>query len=356
MYKLTSPNVATREKPMKNQGSINQIVDEMLANFPPKQRKILSDRFGLKNGKSSALQKIGSEFNITRERVRQIIEQSLKELKDTVSHKVGDLLGFAKEHLGKSGGVRRDDAFITDLKFFAGIEKDEKYSDEKIRFLLWASKALGYEKEDEDMRSFWYIGEDAKGALKRFIDEMISFFENTDRKAILNDKVYLEKLEKFPECHYISISKRFGTNVFGDLGLVEWPEIQPKTIRDKIYLALRKHDVPLHFEAIAEYITDTGIERKSVHVQTVHNELIKDDRFVLVGRGIYALKEKGFEAGTVRELIVKLLKSKGPLHPHEVVSLVNERRFFKENTILLNLQNKKFFNRKDDGRYHVKEA
>ena len=98
------------------------------------------------------------------------------------------------------------------------------------------------------------------------------------------------------------------------------------------------------------------MDRKQPHVQPVHNELIKDDRFVLVGRGIYALRSRGFEPGTVRQVIAKILKTKGPLPQTDVVRLVNEQRFLKENTVLLSLQNRRHFKRLDDGRYHVKEA
>jgi DNA-directed RNA polymerase delta subunit len=119
---------------------------------------------------------------------------------------------------------------------------------------------------------------------------------------------------------------------------------------------LKKEEKPLHFEDIAKKIGRMGIDSKPAHVQTVHNELIKDDRFVLVGRGIYALSEHGYEGGTVKQVIAKILNNEGPLRPEEVVKLVNQKKILKKNTILLNLQNKKNFKKLDDGRYHIKEA
>ena len=113
---------------------------------------------------------------------------------------------------------------------------------------------------------------------------------------------------------------------------------------------------PLHFKEIANNICTLGIDKKPAHVQTVHNELIKDGRFVLVGRGVYALREHGYEPGTVREVITRLLKERGPLDSTEVVRLVNQKRFLKENTILLNLQNRRHFKRLEDGRYGAEEA
>jgi DNA-directed RNA polymerase delta subunit len=119
---------------------------------------------------------------------------------------------------------------------------------------------------------------------------------------------------------------------------------------------LKKKAEPLHFEDIAKHINKVGFDDQQALAPTVHNELIKDNRFVLVGRGIYGLKEHGYEAGTAREVIAKILKTKGPLKPTDVVTHVNQQRFFKTNTILINLQNRNFFERMNDGRYRVREA
>src|SRR5581483_11125237 len=143
--------------------------------------------------------------------------------------------------------------------------------------------------------------------------------------------------------NYLGITKRIHMNRFGDVGLREWPEINPTTIRDKIYLVLKKDNKPLHFETIAKRINEVKFDDQIALAPTVHNELIKDGRFVLVGRGIYGLQEHGYEPGTAREVIAKVLKSNGPMKASDVVSRVNAQRFFKENTILINLQNKSTF-------------
>jgi predicted Zn-ribbon and HTH transcriptional regulator len=156
--------------------------------------------------------------------------------------------------------------------------------------------------------------------------------------------------------NYLAITKQIHSNRFGDVGLREWPEINPTTIRDKIYLVLKKGGEPLHFETIAKRINEVKFDEQLALAPTVHNELIKDQRFVLVGRGMYGLKEHGFEPGTAREVIAKVLKSQGPLKATDVVSHVNSQRFFKENTILINLQNKNAFERMTDGRYKVRES
>jgi DNA-directed RNA polymerase delta subunit len=102
----------------------------------------------------------------------------------------------------------------------------------------------------------------------------------------------------------------------------------------------------MHFNEIAKAIKGSEFKRKDVTTQAIHNELIKDGRFVLIGRGIYALKEWGYEKGTVADIITEVLKKAGePLHRDEIVKRVLKSRQVKETTILLNLQGKQQFKR-----------
>ncbi len=336
--------------------AINELVDNLLSDFTPKQRRVVVGRFGLKNGEVMTLQAIGDELKITRERVRQIEGQATKKLREKVKTSAAHILEVAEKHLKSIGDVRRDDLFIQDLLFALGIDSSVKYPGEKLRFILFVAGTPSYAKEDEKYGAYWYSDEKAKAKFMEFVKEVTNFLKTGKKQELIDKKLYLMHCKDLVSCHLLSIPKHFGVNVFGDFGLAMWPEIGPKTIRDKVYLVLKKHEKPLHFEDIAKYINRYGLDKKSAHVQTVHNELIKDKRFVLVGRGVYALRENGFEAGTVREVIARLLVTHGPLHSTEVVNLVNQQRFLKENTILLNLQNRKHFKRLDDGRYKIREA
>lgn len=336
--------------------SIDQLVEGLLLDFSPKQRRVVVGRFGLKNGERATLQSIGDELKITRERVRQIEEQAIKKLAKKVKEEATSIIEYAKKHLASVGGVKRDDYFIQDIIHGLEVGTDIKHADQKLRFLFWVAGAPAYSKNDDDMHGFWYTDEKAKGKFLDFIKTVTSFLKTNKKEEILNKKLYLNQCKDLVSCHLLSIPKHFGVNIFGDFGLKNWPEIDPKTVRDKVYLVLKKHDQPLHFEDIAKNINKFGLDKKAAHVQTVHNELIKDERFVLVGRGVYALKEKGYEPGTVREVIARLLKKHGSLESGTVVKLVNEQRFLKENTILLNLQNRRYFKRLDNGKYQVREA
>jgi DNA-directed RNA polymerase delta subunit len=153
-----------------------------------------------------------------------------------------------------------------------------------------------------------------------------------------------------------SISKQLAT-LNGKWGLIKWPTVNPKNIRDKIYVILKEHGSPLHFNQISEAIKKSDFKRKDVTTQAIHNELIKDDRFVLIGRGIYALKEWGYEKGTVADIIASVLKkAERPLHRDEIIKEVLKSRFVKETTILLNLQGKTQFKRVAKATYGLDEA
>jgi len=148
----------------------------------------------------------------------------------------------------------------------------------------------------------------------------------------------------------LEISKKIQKNSEGFFGLKEWPEINPKGVKDKAFLVFKKEQKPLHFAQVAQLI-DSALP------QTVHNELIKDPRFILVGRGIYALREWGYEPGMVKDVILNILKqAKNPLSKEEILQKTLKQRLVKQNTVFLNLSNRKYFLRTGDGRYKIQES
>ena len=152
-----------------------------------------------------------------------------------------------------------------------------------------------------------------------------------------------------------SISKLLAT-LNGTWGLAKWPSVNPKNIRDKIFVILEAKKQPMHFSEIAKEIRESNFKRRNVTVQAIHNELIKDPRFILIGRGIYALSNWGYRRGTIADIIKLILsKSPNPLSREEIVKQVLKVRKVKETTILLNLQNKKIFKKIDKNLYTVVE-
>ena len=336
--------------------NIENFIEALLERLNDKQKKVIRKRFGLQ-GKKETLQEIGDLLGVTRERIRQIESQALHKIRKEAKSELRELTEIAKRHLESSGGAREDKTFVEEVRNLANLEKNAPHIENKVRFFFFAAGEPFYARETNDAKSFWHKDKSAKDKLHTFVDGIHKTFKDGDKKQILKNKKFVQELidEPYHE-HFLFISKKFDKNSFGDFGLSNWPEIRPKNIRDKAYLAVQKNEKPLHFEHIAELIHKSGISARPVNIQTVHNELIKDKRFVLVGRGIYGLKEHGYNEGTVRDVIAGLIKQNGPLASGDVVKLVNQKRFLKENTILLNLQNRKHFKRLQDGTYDLQSA
>ncbi len=158
---------------------------------------------------------------------------------------------------------------------------------------------------------------------------------------------------------YFEVSKKIQENKDGEIGLADWPEIKPRGVKDKAYLVFRKHGKPLHFTKVAGLIDELEYNQpnKKTYPQTVHNELIKDNRFVLVGRGTYALSEWGYVPGTIKDIIVKVLSDKNSaLNKDEIVKEVLSQRMVAKNTVLMNLNNRNYFIRDNEGNYLLKKT
>ena len=334
---------------------IDVVLDGLFRELNKKQKTVIAGRYGLA-GKERTLQEIGDDFGVTRERIRQVESQGLKKLKKIIVEECADIFDLGARHLEEAGGVKADAEFVRELKAEAGFP-DAKGVDNKIRFLFFALGKPFYFRENPFFRPFWHKDSPARERFFSFIKNTEALFNQTKKeKGSRGVSDLVEALKARPDFHFLFISKKFGVGPFGDTGPLEWSEVNPKNIKDKAYLALKMIEKPLHFSDIASHIHKLGISKKPVNIQTVHNELIKDGRFVLIGRGVYALNEHGYEPGTVKDVIADIIGEKGPLLPGQVVDLVNERRILRRNTILLGLQDKKCFERMEDGKYKVRKA
>lgn len=343
--------------------SISKIITQALAGLNPRQKEVIMARFGLEKGdEGETLAAIGDRLNVTRERIRQIENGAISLVRTniTASPETGAVLEKIKKYIVTKGGVAKKADVV---KYAASLATG--IMEAHMDFLAEASGVFNNYRADENFYPFYYVSEkDLKNA-QSFVEGWTNFLRSRKDKVFAEAGSYNIQLASFlktksaPQTiaeNYLGISKQIHQNPYGDVGLREWPEISPSTVRDKIYLVLKKKAEPLHFEDIAKHINKVGFEGQEALAPTVHNELIKDSRFVLVGRGMYGLQEHGYQPGTAREVIAKVLKTQGPMKPTEVVTHVNKQRFFKPNTILINLQNRNFFERMPDGRYRVRES
>ncbi len=153
------------------------------------------------------------------------------------------------------------------------------------------------------------------------------------------------------------LSKEIRPNAFGAWGRSSWSTITPRRMNDKIALVLEAAGKPQHFTEIAKKINDAKFDHKTAYPATVHNELIADERFVLVGRGLYALKSWGYRPGVVADIIAQVLTDAArPLSRDEVVREVLKQRVVSESTIYLSLLQKERFERTSDGKYILRAA
>lgn len=349
---------------MIEQEKVNFInsVSAVFDSLNSRSQDIVSRRFGLKTGSPETLESIGKKYKITRERVRQIEEASLRELrKNFDGFSLSVAVARIKDILRNHGNVAREETLFSE---FIG-SPDYNKTNAHLVLLMNISSAFERRPEDNQYFSLWTVKDPFYlDRAQSIVAKMVQGFKKqravvaeAELAGFLDKSIQDEGIDKNNLLSYASLSKLISKNVFGQWGLTVWPEIAPKGVKDKAYLILKTSNKPLHFKEIAGFIAGYKFDSKKANVQTVHNELIKDSRFVLVGRGLYALSEWGYENGTVKDVMVRILKKHGPLPKDKIIAKTAEVRFVKPNTILLNLQDKSFFRKDEKGFYKlVKEA
>lgn len=326
----------------------------LLSVLTKRGQDVLVSRYGLgAKAQKLTLDAIGKKYNITRERVRQIENHSLAAVRKSKAYKESEpVFAELKTILTALGGVVSEKDLLNHFS-------SEQSLQNHFHFLLVIGEEFRREKEDEEFKHRWHVdpelSQKIQGALRKLYaklsdDELVvegdlinSFLEEV---RDLNEKYKNEEVIK----RWLSISHKIGKNPLGEWGRASSPNVNAKGMRDYAFLVIRKHGSPIHFKEVAKAITQYF--NKKAHVATTHNELIKDKRFVLVGRGLYALSEWGYMSGVVKDVIRKILEKDGPLTKEKIVEKVLKERYVKENTILVNLQNSKYFKKDKDSRYH----
>lgn len=319
-----------------------------------REREIISRRYGLFDRKET-LEQIGELLGITRERVRQLEKATVTTLKKEgmkLPHMEG-LSALFEQLLEENGGVATIEKLSSKI-----TDENNKIDQSRIAFFAQLIPSVTYLSENDNYNqaaalNSKYSEKGLKEAVNNTLKAIKAIGEPTSIQAVAGSMGHPDAKEV---ASLASISKNIA-HLNNRWGLIKWPMVNPKNIRDKIYVILYENEKQMHFSEIAKAIENSEFKRKNVTTQAIHNELIKDKRFVLVGRGIYALKEWGFKKGTVADVITEVLKKAGePLHRDEIVKQVLKRRFVKETTILLNLQGKPQFKRTAKATYTLAET
>lgn len=325
----------------------------LLSVLPQRARDVLIGRYGLgSESKKLTLEAIGKRYGITRERVRQIENYALGSIrKSSAYQKEKDAFAELERAIHSLGGVVAEEELLRHLSGAGGGQNH-------THFLLVVGEAFKREREDEHFKHRWYIDENLA---KKVHDALLKLYKSLTDKDLVSELDIIAQFlthvedvaDHLKQSHivrrWLNISKILDKNALGEWGLITSPNIRAKGMRDYAFLVLRKHGSPIHFRDVAESIEK--LFGKKAHVATTHNELIKDPRFVLVGRGLYALAEWGYMSGVVKDVIRKILEKNGPLTRKEIVEKVLKERYVKENTIVVNLQNPKYFKKDREGKY-----
>ena len=320
----------------------------------PRVKEIIERRFGLKSGKTETLELIGKNYGITRERVRQIEENGLKILK---SEKACSLLGPVFESLNDFFSEHGN--LVGENYLYNSIVGDGELNSLKGYLYLVLTLGEPYQRilNDERFHPYWVTDSTARQKAEKMVDFLIEEFNR--RNAVLHENEVLNLLSRehtdVPQkmlCVVLDVSREINKNNFNELGLNHWSEISPQGVKDRAYLVLKKEGRPLHFTEITELINELKLSSRPAYTQTVHNELIKDPRFVLTGRGTYALTGWGYQPGTVEEVIERILReSIKPMTREEILKAVLNQRQVRPTTILLNLQRSPKTKKLEDGKY-----
>ncbi|HUO75745.1 MAG TPA: sigma factor-like helix-turn-helix DNA-binding protein [Candidatus Paceibacterota bacterium] len=329
-------------------------VAQLVKSLNPRNRDIVARRFGLKNGVRETLESIGKSYGITRERVRQIEEFALAQLAKAApaSRDLTRAIEGARDLIVREGGVMRERSLFAAV---SGSEKDSA-ANAALAFALSLDKGLVRSSDSDRFQAFWAVDARTADSFREQASGVIGAL--SDRNTVMSREELVQTASAKGVANLnalMAVSKELGQNIFGELGLASWSQIHPKGVRDKAFLVIKKAGKPRHFSEIAKLINQAKFDTKKTNVQTVHNELIKDDRFVLVGRGMYALAEWGYKSGTVKDVLTDILKTHGkPLPRADLIARVGKVRLVKENTILLNLQDSSTFVRDTNGHYTLR--
>lgn len=332
-----------------------QVTKRILSDLPPRAYEVIVNRFGVTTDtQRKTLEAIGKKYGITRERVRQIENSALSLIRKSESFKnEKDVFEELKNLIHTLGSV------VSEQDLLNHLSKD-KLTQNHIHLFLTLGNDFIKHKEDDHFKTRWSIDNDTADKIHQSLKNL---YENLSEDQLIPESEliskFLDEVKEISENYkndeiakrWLSMSKKISKNPLGEWGKTNSSSIKTRGVKDYAFLMMRKHGSPMHFREVAKAVANTF--DKKCHTATCHNELIKDKRFVLVGRGIYALSEWGYKTGVVRDVIKELIKKNGPMTKEEIVDQVMKERYLKKNTILVNLQNSKYFKKNKSGQYIV---
>ncbi len=375
---MDSKDIKTTGSNTQSQYNFNETVSDLLSVLNQREQDVIKRRYELTESKKETLEEIGQSYKITRERVRQIEIDGIKKLRqiDFEQPKFLSIKAVEQEInrlLRAHGGIMAEDYLLAEL---LKVFKDQLLNKKSITFIIsqLLSDKFNFIAGDEDYHNVWKLNNVSWDFIENILVQIFDILRQEKRNLIAKEILELYKSQYChgdpktdPVCYltelrldvdsvllsYLKISRLIKQNILGEFGLAEWNTIVPKRMTDKVYLVLKKENKPLHYNDVAKLINEINFDHKIAQPATVHNELIMDERYVLVGRGIYGLKEWGYQNGTVKEVIISILKESGHLSKDEIINRVLEQKIVKKTTINLSLSNKDTFRKLPSGEFEL---
>lgn len=332
-----------------------KITKKITGGLQDRSSEVIFSRFGLgEEIRRKTLEEIGKKYGITRERVRQIEQAAIKMIKKSPSFEEHQhIFDELRDIVYSLGGV------VAHEDLLGHISEDENVHNH-INFYLVLGDSFKKHKEDKHFKTHWSVSDEIADKVHTSLKSLYSSLSDEDLIAEseivgkffnhmqeVSDRYRNEEIAK----RWLAMSKTIKRNPLGEWGKANSKNVKTRGVKDYAFLVMRKHGSPMHFREVAEAIEK--IFKRKTHYATTHNELIKDPRFVLVGRGMYALAEWGYKTGIARDVIRKILEEEGPMSKEDLVDRVMKERYFKKNTILVNLMNTKYFKKLKNGLYTV---
>ncbi len=341
---------------------LSQSFAEVLSSLSEREQVVLQRRVWV-DWEKETLQSIGNSFSpaITRERVRQIEDSWIKKIWKVVTR--SDLISIqqiAHKYLNLHWGIISKEKLVNIL--IKDLELESNINTWIIDIIIQADKSITKSKQKFGCKIYYTLENVNKKDVDLIHKEALKVLKKKKtvmKKTALYETVIgnLNAKQKFSLSFIDTVLDFFDDIVFWEENLIwleKWKILNPKTLKDKAIYVLKKEKVPMHFVDVTNKVTD--MIGKPVKVNTIHNELIRNEEFVLIGRWIYALKEWWFVPGTVLDVIVEILKKNWePMNTEDITKEVLKIRNVKHSTIYMNLQNKKVIERVWRNYYELKK-
>jgi len=324
----------------------SELMPRLLNLLTKKEKDIIGRRFSLGNTTRETLDRIGQSYSITRERVRQIETVALKKLaRISMDPSMKAIHNLAFSILVEHGKIMSEDLLVS--KMLKSLQNPKNIDVNAMKLAMRVSDKLIKHEKNQFFRPYWRAVDISIGEVKSAIKEIEKILKKNG-DILLVENLAVPFKSRYPKVFIesvLEIDRRFLRTESG-WGLTNWRFINPRSIKDKILISLRNIAKPLHFTDIIEHVLNDFNSQKSVTPQAVHNELIRHNEFVLVGRGLYGLSEWGLASGTVCDVIKSVFEENdGALKRQEIIEKVLAKRNIRLGTISLNLQKYPFFKR-----------